>query len=110
MIKEKLSVFLYDSIYRDVNEEFSEKEELEEIETKVEYFFSYSQVIAMIIDAVIIYFIIRDNNSVEIAALVLIFIQLGIYTFLRFFEKFLKEFRRELVKCVKNKKNIQKSS
>lgn len=110
MIKEKFSGFLYNSVYRDVTEDFSEKEELEEIETKVEYFFSYAQVLAMIIDALIIYFIIRDNKSVEIAALVLIFIQISIYIFLRVFEKFLKEFRRELIKGVKNKKKIQKSS
>lgn len=110
MIKEKLSEYLYDSVYRDVNETYSKAEELEEIETKVEYFFGYAQSILMILDAVIIYFIIRDNNSVELAAGVIFFVQIFFYTLLRVFEKFLKEFRKELVKIVKNKENIKKSS
>ncbi len=96
MIKERLSGFLYSAVYRDITDEFSEKDKLKEIEIKVEYFFGYAQAMIAILDALIIYFFIRDSNSVELTAGVLFFIQMIFYTFLRVFEKFLKDFKREL--------------
>lgn len=96
MIKERLSGFLYSAVYRDITDEFSEKDKLKEIGIKVEYFFFDAQAIIAILDVLIIYFLIKDSNSVEFTAGVLFFIQIIFYTFLRVFEKFLKDFKREL--------------
>ena len=101
MIKEKLSGFLYSAVYRDITDEFSKKDKLKEIEIKVEYFFGYAQAMIAMLDALIIYFLIKDNNSVELAAGIIFFLQMFFYTFLRVFEKFLKVFKREMILEVK---------